>query len=477
MLFEQFQLNLYEKCKVKKDECILVGVSGGSDSICLLDLLQKTSNSIIIAHFNHHLRKEAASDAQFVSKIAKMRGLPLITGEADVKTYAKLNRKTVEEAARICRYDFLLKQAEELNIPFVAVAHTATDQAETILMHILRGCGLDGLKGMLPVSVNDSHPEIKVIRPLLSFWKEEIRLYCSQNNLTYIEDATNSDQSFFRNKLRVNLLPMLRGYNPRIEKHLINLGKIAARDLILLKQLAIKEYEKCLIEEKSDFIVLSRNRFMQIQNGLRQRVLQHGFNCLQHPPIELSFDTLERMVEFIQKPEGRKYMPLQSGIRLSIEEDYVYIHHLHIPLPFYNYPLIAPDFSVEIFIPDEKTIHPAWIIKTSLLHERINSFQKFDGRLIFETYLDAEKIQQPLIMKCQIPGDRFAPLGLAGKSQKVSDFWVNKKIPQRFRSTWPLIFCGNEIAWIPGFQPSHYFRVTDSTKKVLKIELIQNRLS
>jgi tRNA(Ile)-lysidine synthase len=475
MLLEQFQKYLREKCLINQDDRILVGVSGGADSICLLDLLQKSGFSLFVAHFNHRLREEAESDAQFVQNVAQLRGVQFVKGEGDVRSYAKMHHKTIEEAARICRYEFLLKQSEEFDISTVAVAHTATDQAETILMHILRGCGLDGLKGMLPISHFDSHPEIKVIRPLLDFWKEEVLFYCSQNNLKYIEDATNNDPSYFRNKLRLQLVPILREYNPRFEKHLINLGEIAARDMIQLERLTIQEFEKCLIDTKADYVVLSKMRFMQVQTGLRQRVLQHCFNHLKHSSTELGFNMIERMVEFIQKPGIKKYFPVVSNFGLKVEDDFLYIYNLHGDLPLYNYPSIEPNSSIEINIPDEKKIQATWTIKTILLNEKIYDFVKFDGRLILETYLDAEKVKPPLLMKCQTAGDRFAPLGLEGKSQKLSDFWVNKKIPRRFRSTWPLLFCGDEIAWIPGFQPSHHFRVTDSTSKILKIKLIQNR--
>lgn len=477
MFIDLFKQYLHEQCQVNKRDHILAGISGGADSICMLDLLQKSGFPVVVAHFDHHLREESTDDLLFVQKSASDRGLQFITGEGDVRAYAKNHHKTIEEAARILRYEFLFRKTKELNIEIVAVAHTASDQSETILMHILRGCGLEGLKGMLPSLVMGTNPEIRLIRPLLGFWKEDVLSYCRESDLIYIEDTTNSNPEYFRNKLRLQLIPVLREYNPGVERHLYNLGIIAARDLIQLEQLALRNFEDCLIESKTDYVVLSKMRFLQMPYGMRQRVIHKAIGSLEHPVLEMSFDLIEKMIAFIQHPEGKKGLPVILDYWLKIEGDFIYFLHKDAVLPFYNYPAIDPHSRFTLDLNDEKKIHSNWSIRSFVLSEKMNNFPKYDGRLINEAYLDADRVKSPLIVKCQIPGEKYSPFGLKGRSQKISDFWVNKKIPHRFRASWPLLHSDDDIAWIPGFQPSHKYQVTDTTTKVLKIELIRNRSS
>jgi len=474
MQLNQFKESLFREFQINLDDRIIVGVSGGADSICLLDLLQRSGCSLVVAHFNHHLRTEAEQDLQFVKEIAKSRGLSFIQGGGDVRRYAKIHHKTIEEAARICRYDFLFQQAYKRGIKFVAVGHTASDQAETILMHLLRGCGLSGLQGMLPVTSLGNYPNIKLIRPLLCFWKEDVLAYCRQNHLNYKEDRTNNDPNYFRNRLRLELIPTLREYNPNVEQHLVNMGEIARRDLALINQYTMNHYRQCLLEETPDYVSLSRIRFLETPNGLKQSILRHAFQKLSSSTIELNFNLTERMVDFIQNAIIKNPLPLVSGYELLLEGDFIYLYSKGAVLPFQYYPCMDPSLIKILKFPGVTKINHLWSVKTGFISREDVAFQFSHGQLIYEAYLNAEKINSPLQMKCQKPGDRFSPLGLGGKKQKLSDFWVNKKIPKRFRSTWPLLFHKNEIVWIPGFQPSHLFRVMEDTLKIIKVELIKN---
>jgi tRNA(Ile)-lysidine synthase len=470
MLPVQFIEILEHECQVKPGMRILVGVSGGADSICLLDLFQQSGYPMLVAHFNHKLRKEAEDDLFFVRNLARLRNLHFVQGEGNVKDFAKKNRKTLEEAARICRYEFLKREANKNGIGIVAVAHTATDQAETILMHLLRGCGLDGLQGMLPVSLLNDSPQIRLIRPLLSFWKEDILTYCAKNNLEFRDDQTNFDPGYFRNRLRLKLMPILREYNSNIEKHLINLGKISNRELRLINQSVIRSYQLCLVEEKSTYINLSKTALLNVENGMLQRVLQLAFHKLTSRSIELNFYMVEKMTCFVRKPNGKNHLSLPSSIELIIEGDYVYFHHRKTALPSQNYPFMDPKLELNVDVPTEIKVNPKWTMKTFLVPFEEIKFPKDSTSLILEAFLDEAKISWPMILKCQQPGVRFEPLGLHGKTQKLSDFWINKKIPHRFRSSWPLLFDGEEIAWIPGFQPAHKFKITGETRRAVKIE-------
>ena len=472
MLLSQFKNNLYHACLVNPGEPILVGVSGGADSICLLDLLQKSGHPLMVAHFNHHLRVEAKNDLEFVKEAAILYDLPFIEGEGDVNGFAKKNHKTLEEAARICRYEFLKKEARQNKIDLVAVAHTASDQEETILMHILRGCGLEGLQGMLPVTVMDSSSNIRLIRPLLSYWKEDVLSYCGQNQLTFINDLTNNDPNFFRNRLRLQLMPTLREYNRNIDNHLNNLGKISSRDLKLINQLVINEYLRCLVDENPEYIVFSKTELLKIGNRLLQRVMQYALRKLSGSSIELGFDLIEEMTEFVQKPNAKNHLSLLSNYEISFEGDLLFLNHKQARLPYQNYPFMGQGVELTVKVPGCFKVNTKMTLKTSLVPAEKVIFSEKTTQLTYEAYLDAAKIKEPMMLKCQQSGDCYHPLGLQGKKQKLSDFWINKKIPRRFRSSWPLLFSDNEIAWIPGFQPSHCVQVTAETKMAVKVELI-----
>jgi tRNA(Ile)-lysidine synthase len=470
----QFENYLLKNCQTEPGQRIVIGVSGGADSICLMDLLQKAGNPLLVVHFNHHLRPESGADSEFVRQMAQSRGLEFIQGEGDVRNYAKKLHKTLEEAARICRYEFLFGQAREKNVDAVAVGHTADDQVETILMHILRGCGLDGLQGMLPLTKTTFCPEIKLIRPLLTFWKKEILEYCKLNDLAYIEDSSNKDPQYFRNRLRHELIPTLKKYNLNVEKHFINLGEIARRDLDLLNQTVLNEYQNCLIEESTDYLALSISKLNGIGDNLTRSVLHQAFRKLSKSTSEIGFDHLEKMMAYIRHPDLKSPLPVISKYEMLVEGDSLFIYRQEAKLPYHNWPHMDRSQVITFNYPGSVTINNDWKIKTELIQNSKINFPSYSGQLIFQAYFDAEKIQEQIRIECQKPGDRFSPLGMKGGSQKLSDFWVNKKIPHRLRSTWPLIKNNTEIIWIPGFQPSFTVQVSEKSNQILKIEMLRD---
>lgn len=210
----------------------VIGVSGGPDSLCLLDLARQISTlDIIVAHFNHKLRPEADREAEIVRQVAEQIGLPFVTDSADVQVYASENRLSLEEAARLLRYRFLFAQARIQHAGLVAVGHTADDQVETILMHFLRGAGLAGLKGMAGRACpNEFDREIPLVRPILHLWRRETESYCHEHNLHPINDPSNTDETYFRNRLRHNLIPELENYNPRFKNVLLRTAEALAGD-------------------------------------------------------------------------------------------------------------------------------------------------------------------------------------------------------------------------------------------------------
>ncbi len=473
MDFSQFIQYLYQNCLVKSGDFLLVGVSGGADSICLLDLLQKAGNKVIVANYNHHLRPESDTDSVFVKQVADSYDLEFVQGSGDVSQFSRKAHKTIEEAARIYRYKFLFEEAVKRNVAAVVVGHTADDQVETILMHLIRGCGLEGLQGMQPRVITDFNQDIALIRPLLFVWKEAIIDYCRKNHLSYLEDKSNKDIKYLRNRIRMELIPNLQQYNSGIKEHIYNLGKIVSGDLEDIIQASLVNFKECLINEDTDFIVLSLGKLLNITESHKRRVIQMAFKSILSSGYETNFDLIEKVIEFIQNPNQGKHLGLLSNLDLSIEGDCIYLFTKGADLPHYKWPMIEKEFSLEISIPGEWKISPKWMIKTGFISITEIRFPDYSGQLINVAFLDADELDKRLIIRTQIPGDRYSPLGLKGKSQKLSDFWINNKVPKRVRSSWPLVSCEDKLIWIPGFHPSHFHRITERTKKVVRMEIVK----
>jgi tRNA(Ile)-lysidine synthase len=238
--------------------------------------------------------------------------------------------------------------------------------------------------------------------------------------------------------------------------------------------LVAQEYEKCLIEEKADYVSLSASKFAGINDGLRQRVLQHALRKLSKSSLEIGFDHFERITEFLNNPNAKNQLPLTSDYELALEGDFLFLYHGKDVLPLLNWPYMDKTAIITVDYPGTLKINDDWNLKTELIQNSNITFPSFSGQLVFQAFVDAEIVQKPLMMKCQKSGDRYFPLGLKGASQKLSDFWVNKKVPRRLRSTWPLLMNTDEVIWIPGFQPSCNVQVSEKTKQVLKMEMIRN---
>ena len=469
----QFLKYIVQNCLVMPDDVLLVGVSGGPDSICLLDMLQKVGIKVVVANFNHHLRPESDADSAFVKQVADSRGLELIQGSGDVLQFAKNSHKTVEEAARILRYGFLFENAVKCEIAAVAVGHTADDQVETILMHLLRGCGLEGLQGMQPHTKTDFNHEISLIRPLLFAWKEEVIDYCRRNHLSYLVDRSNSNIKYFRNRLRMQLIPDLQQYNLRVKNHIFNLGKIVSGDLDYIIMATRDNYKECLINESEDFIALSLSNILNIADSHKRRVIQMALKNILPSGIESNFNLIEKMVNLIKNPNRGRHLELLSNLEISIEGDCLYLFKKGAHLPNNHWPLVSNGLNLDMNVPGEFRISPNWIIRTEFVSISDIRFPDYSGQFINFTFLDSDKLDKKLLIRTWLPGDRFFPLGLIGKSQKLSDFWINNKVPKRVRSSWPILLSQDEIIWIPGFQPSYFHRITEDTRKALRMEIVK----
>ena len=239
------------------DQPVLLGVSGGADSMALMHGLHELGYRLVIAHLDHAIRPESAADADYVQAAAEELGLPFVRARIDVLKVAEAEGQSLEEGAREVRYTFLFKQAREYHAQAVAVAHHADDQVETVLMHFLRGAGLAGLSGMpyrkvMPIW----DAAIPLVRPLLDVWREDVEGYLSEKGVSPRFDESNLDQTYYRNRLRHELIPNLETYNPRFRQVLNRTAAVLAGEEDFLEELTQAAWKLCLMEEREGRVLL-----------------------------------------------------------------------------------------------------------------------------------------------------------------------------------------------------------------------------
>jgi len=434
-----------------------VGVSGGPDSLALLHYLRGAGYPLLVASFNHHLRPESDADVAHVRKIAEGLGLPFVTDSADVAAYSEANGLSVEEAARELRYRFLFRAAREAGAGAVAVGHTADDQAETMLMHFLRGAGLAGLKGMPPrVILPGFDAEIPLVRPLLGWTRAQTEAYCRENNLPYLTDSTNADTTYFRNKLRHELLPHLRKYNPQIRQTLAKSALALQGDYELLTELVDAAWRQAVTTSENGFVAFDLGRLRQFSPALIRNLFRRAAFNLKPGLRDVDFEALGRASTL-------KATELAGGLRTVPEGEILYITDDESRLPM-DYPQISHQLSV---ISERLEIGNGWLLTTETLNTG-------DWSLItdnWSAYFDADLTENRLQLRPFRAGDRFEPLGMPRQTMKLSDLFVNLKIPKRLRKNWLVVCVDEEIAWVPGLRMGHRYRCTDSTRRVLHLRL------
>lgn len=469
-MLEQLREQLTNACQVRADAPTLVGVSGGPDSLCLLDALHSLGYRVIAAHFNHRLRAEAAEDARFVEQFARRLGVPFLGGEGDVAQFAADHSISVEEAARMQRYGFLFDQAATSGAQAVAVAHTADDQVETVLMHLLRGAGLAGLKGMPARALPHAWSEtIPLVRPLLGVWRREVSEYCQLRTLQPVIDASNLDTTFFRNRLRHEVIPYLETINPNFRQLLWRTSDVLAGDFALIERLTAEAWSFCLKDSTEGAIGLALAGLTALPLGLQRNVLRKAIAALRPGLRDAGFELVERATDFIHQPTQTRQQDLGLGLRLTVEQRIIWLAAWEADLPGADFPQ-APAQKTRLEIPGRLALGNGWLLEaepvaavTALDEARANEDP-------YRAWIDLPE-GEALTVRGRKPGDRFQPFGLGGRSRKVADFMINIKLPQRARENWPLVCAGVQIAWLPGFRLAHPFALSEASQRVIVVSL------
>ncbi len=441
---------------------VLIAVSGGQDSICLLHLLaglqSKLKLNLHIAHLNHQLRgRESDADAQYVFDLCHKLGLPVTIGQADVKGYQTQHKFSLEEAAREVRYQFLAETAKSIKAKMVAVAHTRDDNVETILLHILRGSGTRGLVGLQAVGQRViAGNKLTIIRPLLDITREETGKYCRVHKLHPRLDTTNFSLEPLRNRVRLELLPTLKTYNEGIGDALLRTSQIAADDLVLIETLTRISWRR-IVNQKDGEIYFNREKLLELPVGLQRNLLRMAVEKQTGTLKDIEARHIEEMLGLLQKPAG-KNLDLPYGLCLSSD----YRHFILRQVNQNNAGAAVLCGEHVIKLPGSTKI-PGWQIQADF----INPAQIRPGNE-YTAHLDADLIGEILTVRQRCPGDRFQPLGMQ-TLKKVSDFMLDARVPVRERVRVPVVVSEKQVLWVVGWRIDDRVKVAPRTGRVLKL--------
>jgi tRNA(Ile)-lysidine synthase len=437
---------------LRPGERIVIGVSGGADSIGLLHALLELKEyklEPIVAHMNHGIRgKEAKRDALFVKEVAASLNLEFEHGQTDVPRYRKKHKLSLEEAARILRYEFLEEARKKYTADKIATAHTLDDQAETVLMRLIRGSGPKGLSGILPVSNGI------IIRPLIETRRYEIEKYLAARDIGWIEDSTNKLRTMLRNRIRLDLLPALESYNPRIKESLSRASDLL-RDVDEFMEREAKKFFNGIFKRRRSELHGDLRKFKRLHKALRSTVLR------------LAAEELMGSLKNV------------TSLHLSSADEY----------------LLSDSASGVIEFPDELVVvkgYDAFLVTTKTELERDFSYtipsvgkwsfpefyvdiEKSSGKALAEgredvAYFDPKSVDFPIEVSSFRSGDRFIPLGMKSP-KKIKNFFIDCKVPRFMRYRIPVFRSAGKVFWIGGMRIDDRFKVVKKGKKALKFSL------
>ena len=475
---------------------LVVGVSGGPDSTALLvslfSLRKKLGINLHVAHLDHCLRKTSKNDELFVSNLAKELDLPYSTKRINVKLFASRHTLSIEEAARKVRYKFFSDLLKEIDGHAIVLGHTKDDQAETILLHLVRGSGLRGVRGMSFSSyyLNKSGDKVKLIRPLLSLERRETQDFCKLLRIFPRFDETNTDPSIPRNYIRLKILPMLALLNPQVNSAFIRLGETATRDLDYIESDLDQIWDQLITEEPGS-LKFQRSKLLSHHLSIQFHLLERAYASLHKGRGTLTTSLLKQVIKAV-KTLRPKTIELPGGIGLKLTDQSVILinnsKRLTFPTILGSHRMNTQGQTIVPYSNNEQEPtkkFPDWKFRAQFVTK--------DGPLSSDplvAYLDFEKLGVPLAIRSRTPGDRFSPLGIrditlipdnhqpifepignnVSRGKKLQDFLINSKVPVEIRDSIPLVISKGNVAWVVGWRIAEWARVTAKTKQILRLQ-------
>ncbi len=434
---------------------VMVAVSGGPDSMALLSVLYHLRHqyalTLMVVHVNHQLRgEEAERDALFVENQASQLGLPFYQTRVDVKALQRAAGLSPQHAARQLRYAAFHALQQARGATHIALGHTADDQAETLLVRLLRGGGPAGLSGI---------PAIRspFIRPLITTSRDDIIRYLKTTSIPWVVDSSNSQRAYLRNRLRLDLLPVLKQYNPRIVNRLNELAEMVGAENEILKEQTRRLSEHVVHWRSGGRAIVQCVPYRAAPLALQRRLLRQLIDTLLPFPDVVGFRHVEALRQFVLTGTPGKRLTLPAGIIGESYSDTVFIWHRHsASVPSGSWMLPVPG---EIDLPE---------FQIRLYADVVTSDVRVREASPNSAYLDKKRIQAPLSVRFPQPGDRFQPLGAPGR-KKVKDFFIDHKVPRAERPYVPLVVSGQEIVWVVGYRIADACKVRPETRWILRL--------
>ncbi|MEK7286918.1 MAG: tRNA lysidine(34) synthetase TilS [Nitrospirota bacterium] len=465
-LLESF-LTALKQFPIGASDRIVVAVSGGADSVCLLHLLRQgvSPDRLQVAHLNHGFRAESVFEAEAVSSLCQSWGIACTIASRPVSQICLEKRFSKQEGARFVRYEFLREVAQSVGAKWIVLGHTADDQVETVLQHLLRGAGMAGLRGM-PQSRSDG--DTVIIRPMLSLTKADILSELSAAKVSFVEDPSNNDKRYVRNKIRHELIPVLTSYNPAIKKVLLREAALLEEEGRFIETEVALVIQKIITAEEADTISFDLSRFLSLPLTLRRRVVRWGIQKVRGDLTGISFEAIERVLRRVFEQPESFILSLPRGIRISQQKTAL---TFFVERPVRVEPLQkTASLAFEIPLASFENAIPQWGLEISTRVESRNAPLSFISNKD-EAVFDLDQISSPVIIRQWVHGDRFVPFGMAGWHKKVHDFFIDLKIPKSKRNQVPLLVCPQGIIWVMGYRTDERFRVTDATKRLLWVKM------
>ena len=459
-MYKKVLTYIEENNLIKSGDRILVALSGGPDSVCLLYILIKLRETLGIeigaAHLNHMLRGEdALGDEEYVNKLCKDLNIPCYIKQVDINKYARENKLSSEMAGRSVRYDFFDEIISKYGFNKIATAHNANDQAETVLFRLMRGTGLEGLGG-IKVSRDN-----KIIRPILCLSRNEVEDYIEKEGLNPRIDKTNFEKVYNRNKIRLDILPYIKKhFNADIVQTLNRMSTLLQKDNDYLERSAYKYYEKNCLKSKEHFIL--KKELFNEEEAITSRVIRNALTEYSKSNYDFEMKHISEIIHLARKNSGKKidlpnkiyaeniygdiYIKKRIKKQKIDNKNEIVINKNDIngkKVEFHNYKL---EFSI--------------IDNNNLIYKK-NSLKKF---------FDFDLIENFIVIRKRKDGDKMIPLGMKG-TKKIKDIFIDAKVPKEQRDYIPIIEFDNNIAWLTGIKVSDEYKVNNNSKNILMISI------
>lgn len=476
----------------KAGDKVVVAVSGGCDSVCLLHLLKRHAPNIIlslhVAHLNHGFRPEAKAEADFVEALSRSWGIPTTSSKRSVMQVCRDRGLSKQEGARAVRYQFLKEVAQGIGASWIALGHTADDQAETFLMRILRGTGMRGLKGIpkMREARRQGPGEAWIIRPLLGISREEILREMKKEKISYVEDPSNLHPVYLRNQIRHALFPVLEQYNPRVKKAFCREADLLREEDDFIEKYLLEAIPG-IVKTDASSVVIDLKPFQALHLALQRRVLRWGIGRL-HPGLRgIGYQHIETIINRVVPGPTGKYFSLPHFMRVKKEYSHLRLERRALPVARREKGSPAEGLfkGLRDVPPRKEAALPAapshgaratteladWELRVHVSVHR-GAHHSFSPCI---ASFDFDKIPLPLSIRGWKPGDRFVPKGMKGHHKKLQDFFVDIKVERSERDRRPLLVGTNEILWVIGLRTDERFQPTHQTKQTLVVE-VERRL-